>query len=116
MVDDIKNILSGMLEPVKKEEITGHAEVRQVFKITGAGKVAGCFVVDGEISRNNKVRLIRDGIVIYSGELKALKRFKDDVKEVKSGYECGMSIENYDDIKEKDIIESFKIIEEKRVL
>lgn len=116
MVDDIKNILSGMLEPVKKEEITGHAEVRQVFKITGAGKVAGCFVVDGEISRNNKVRLIRDGIVIYSGELKALKRFKDDVREVKSGYECGMSIENYDDIKEKDIIESFKIIEEKRVL
>ena len=116
IVDDIKNILSGMLEPVKKEEITGHAEVRQVFKITGAGKVAGCFVVDGEISRNNKVRLIRDGIVIYSGELKALKRFKDDVKEVKSGYECGMSIENYDDIKEKDIIESFKIIEEKRVL
>lgn len=116
IVDDIKNILSGMLEPVKKEEITGHAEVRQVFKITGVGKVAGCFVVDGEIARNNKVRLIRDGIVIYSGDLKALKRFKDDVKEVKSGYECGISIDNYDDIKEKDVIESFKITEEKRIL
>ena len=116
IVDDIKNILSGMLEPVKKEEITGHAEVRQVFKITGAGKVAGCFVVDGEITKNDKVRVIRDGIVIYSGELNALKRFKDDVKEVKAGYECGISVENYDDIKEKDIIEGFKIIEEKRSL
>ena len=116
IVDDIKNILSGMLEPVKKEEIMGHAEVRQVFKITGVGKVAGCFVLDGEISRNDKVRLIRDGIVIYSGDLKALKRFKDDVKEVKSGYECGISIDNYDDIKEKDIIEGFKITEEKRSL
>ena len=116
IVDDIKNILSGMLEPVKKEEIMGHAEVRQVFKITSVGKVAGCFVLDGEISRNDKVRLIRDGIVIYSGDLKALKRFKDDVKEVKSGYECGISIDNYDDIKEKDIIEGFKITEEKRSL
>lgn len=116
IVDDIKNILSGMLEPVKKEEIMGHAEVRQVFKITGVGKVAGCFVLDGEISRNDKVRLIRDGIVIYSGDLKALKRFKDDVKEVKSDYECGISIDNYDDIKEKDIIEGFKITEEKRSL
>ncbi len=114
IVDDIKSILSGMLEPIKKEEILGHAEVRQVFKITGVGKVAGCFVLDGEITRNNKVRLIRDGVVIYSGELKALKRFKDDVKEVKAGYECGMSIDNYEDIKEKDIIESFKITEEKR--
>lgn len=116
IVDDIKSILSGMLDPVKKEEITGHAEVRQVFKVTGSGKVAGCFVLDGEISRSNKVRLIRDGVVIYSGELKALKRFKDDVKEVKTGYECGMSIDNYDDIKEKDIIEGFKITEEKREL
>ena len=116
IVDDIKNILSGMLEPIKKEEIVGHAEIRQVFKITGTGKVAGCFVLDGEISRNNKARLIRDGIVIYSGELKALKRFKEDVKEVKSGYECGITLDNYEDIKEKDIIESFKITEEKRAL
>ncbi len=116
IVDDIKNILSGMLDAVKKEEITGHAEIRQVFKVTGSGKVAGCFVLDGEIFRGNKVRLIRDGVVIYSGELKALKRFKDDVKEVKTGYECGMSIDGYDDIKEKDIIEGFKITEEKRSL
>jgi len=116
IVDDVKNILSGMLSPIEKEEITGHAEIRQIFKITGAGKVAGCFVLDGTLSRNDKVRLIRDGIVIYSGDLKALKRFKDDVKEVKSGYECGISIDNYDDIKEKDIIEGFKIVEEKRTL
>ena len=116
IVDDIKSILSGMLDPIKKEEITGHAEIRQVFKITGAGKVAGCFMTDGEIFRNNSVRLIRDGVVIYSGELKALKRFKDDVKDVKAGYECGITIENYDDIKEKDIIEGFKVTEEKRAL
>ncbi len=116
IVDDMKNILSGMLTPIKKEEISGHAEVKNVFKITGVGKVAGCFVNDGEIKRNDKVRVIRDGVVIYTGEFKALKRFKDDVKEVKSGYECGISIENYDDIKEKDILESFNIIEEKRSL
>jgi len=116
IVDDIKSILSGMLEPVKKEEITGHAEIRQVFKITGVGKVAGSFVLDGEISRNNNARLIRDGVVIYSGELKTLKRFKDDVKEVKAGYECGIAFDNYEDIKEKDIIESFKVIEERRIL
>lgn len=116
IVDDMKNILSGMLTPIKKEEISGHAEVKNVFKITGVGKVAGCFVNDGEIKRNDKVRVIRDGVVIYTGEFKALKRFKDDVKEVKSGYECGISIENYDDIKEKDILESFNIVEEKRSL
>lgn len=116
IVDDIKSILSGMLDPIKKEEIVGHAEIRQVFKITGSGKVAGCFVLDGEIIRNIKARLIRDGVVIYSGELKALKRFKDDVKEVKTGYECGLTLDNYEDIKEKDIVESFKITEEKRAL
>lgn len=116
IVDDIKNILSGMLEPIHKEEITGHAEIKQVFKVTGAGKVAGCFVTDGEISRNSQIRLIRDGVVIYTGKLKALRRFKEDVKEVKAGYECGMSIDNYEDIKEKDVIEGFKITEEKRSL
>ncbi len=116
IVDDMKNILSGMLTPIKKEEISGHAEVKNVFKITGAGKVAGCFVIDGQINRNDKARVIRDGVVIYTGEFKALKRFKDDVKEVKNGYECGITIENYEDIKEKDIIESFKITEEKREL
>lgn len=116
IVDDMKNILSGMLTPIKKEEISGHAEVKNVFKITGAGKVAGCFVVDGQINRSDKARVIRDGVVIYTGEFKALKRFKDDVKEVKTGYECGITIENYEDIKEKDIIESFRITEAKREL
>ncbi|HSQ98079.1 MAG TPA: translation initiation factor IF-2 [Rickettsiales bacterium] len=116
IVDDMKNILSGMLTPIKKEEISGHAEVRSVFKITGAGKVAGCFVTDGELKRSDKLRIIRDGIVIYTGEFKALKRFKDDVKEVKTGYECGISVENYEDVKEKDVIESFRITEEKREL
>ncbi|GMO58216.1 MAG: hypothetical protein Ta2D_03920 [Rickettsiales bacterium] len=116
IVDDIKNILSGMLEPTIREEITGHAEVRQVFKITNVGTVAGSFVIDGELSRSNKVRLVRDGIVIYTGEISALKRFKDDVKEVKTGFECGISIENYNDLKEKDIIEGFKFVEEKREL
>lgn len=116
IVDDMKNILSGMLTPIKKEEISGHAEVRSVFKITGSGKVAGCFVIDGELKRSDKLRIIRDGIVIYTGEFKALKRFKDDVKEVKTGYECGISVENYEDIKDKDVIESFRITEEKREL
>ncbi|MDD2840531.1 MAG: translation initiation factor IF-2 [Rickettsiales bacterium] len=116
IVDDIKNILGGMLTPIKKEEISGHAEVRSVFKITGAGKVAGCFVIDGQINRNEKARVIRDGVVVYTGGFKALKRFKDDVREVKTGYECGITIENYEDIKEKDIVESFRITEEKREL
>ncbi|MDR0422982.1 MAG: translation initiation factor IF-2 [Rickettsiales bacterium] len=116
IVDDMKLILSGMLAPVIREEITGHAEIRQVFKITGAGNIAGSFVLDGEILRSNKVRLVRDGVVIYTGEIGTLKRFKDDVKEVKQGFECGISIEGYNDIKEKDLIEGFKLIEEKREL
>jgi translation initiation factor IF-2 len=116
IVDDMKLILSGMLEPTIREEITGHAEVRQVIKITNVGNVAGSFVTDGELSRNNKVRLIRDGVVIYTGEVGALKRFKDDAKEVKQGFECGISIEGYNDVKEKDVLEGFRIVEEKRSL
>jgi translation initiation factor IF-2 len=116
IVDDMKRILSGLLDPIIKEEITGHAEIRQVFKVTGVGNVAGSFVIDGELSRANKVRLVRDGIVIHTGEISALKRFKDDVKEVKTGFECGISINNYNDIKEKDVIEGFRVVEEKREL
>ena len=106
--------MKGMLEPKFKEVVLGHAEVRQVFKITGAGAVAGCYVQDGKIQRNAEVRVVRDGIVFHEGHLNTLKRFKDDVKEVATSYECGMSIENYNDIKEGDIIECFVMEEVKR--
>ena len=116
LIDDLKLLLSGMLEPSKNEEYLGQAEIRQVFKISGIGKIAGGFVTDGMIKRNARVRLLRDNVVIHDGVLKTLKRFKDDVKEVKSGFECGFSLENYDDIKEKDVIECYEIVEQKREL
>ncbi len=106
-IEEMEQAMKGMLEPKFKENILGHAEVRQVFKITGAGAVAGCYVQDGIIRRNAQVRVVRDGIVFHEGQLNSLKRFKDDVKEVASGYECGMSVENYNDIKELDVIECF---------
>jgi len=108
--------MEGMLSPEIKEEITANVEVRDVFKITKVGTVAGCMVKDGKIKRSNKIRLIRDGIVIYSGDLGSLKRFKDDVKEVSTGYECGLNIHNYNDIKVGDIIEAFEQIEIKKTL
>lgn len=116
VVDDVKMMLSGMLDPTKKEEYLGQAEIRQIFKISGSGKVAGATVIDGIIKRNAKIRLLRDNVVIYDGSLKALKRFKDDIKEVKSGFECGFSIDNFDDFKEKDVIECYEIVEHKREL
>lgn len=99
--------MKGMLEPKFKEVVLGHAEVRQVFKITGAGAVAGCYVQDGTIRRNAEVRVVRDGIVFHEGHLNTLKRFKDDVKEVAQGYECGITIEKYGDVKIGDVIEAF---------
>ncbi len=116
LVDDLKLLLSGLLSPIKNEEYLGQAEIRQIFKITNAGKVAGCFVIDGLIKRNGKARLLRDNIVIHDGSLKTLKRFKDDVKEVKSGFECGIAFENFDDIKEKDIVECYEIVEQQRTI
>ena len=116
LVDDLKLLLSGMLAPVKSEEYLGQAEIRQIFKISDAGKIAGCFVIDGLFKRNAKVRLLRDNVVIHDGILKTLKRFKEDVKEVKSGFECGMAFENYDNIKEKDTIECYNIVEQRRFL
>ena len=113
-IEEMEQAMKGMLEPKFKEVVLGHAEVRQVFKITGAGAVAGCYVQDGKIQRNAEVRVVRDGIVFHEGHLNTLKRFKDDVKEVASGYECGMSIENYNDIKEQDIIECFVMEEVKQ--
>ena len=115
-IEEITSAMEGMLSPDIKEEITANVEVREVFKITKVGTVAGCMVKEGKIKRSNKIRLIRDGIVIYSGDLGSLKRFKDDVKEVAFGYECGLNIHNYNDIKVGDIIEAFEQIEVKKTL
>ncbi|HEX7005518.1 MAG TPA: translation initiation factor IF-2, partial [Alphaproteobacteria bacterium] len=116
MADDLKALLSGMLAPTLRERFLGTAEVRQVFTITKVGKVAGCMVTQGEVRRGAKVRLLRDDVVIHEGKLTSLKRFKDEVREVKEGYECGMAFENYSDIKEGDIIECYEIEEVARTL
>ncbi|MDX9747750.1 MAG: translation initiation factor IF-2 [Paludibacter sp.] len=115
-IEEIKSAMEGMLSPEIKEEITATVEVREVFKITKVGTVAGCLVREGKIKRNNKVRIIRDGIVVYSGELESLKRFKEDVKEVGNNYECGLNIKNYNDIRVGDMIESYEEIEVKKTL
>ena len=115
-IEEVKSAMEGMLSPEIKEEITATVEVRETFHISKVGTVAGCIVKEGKIKRNSKVRLIRDGIVIYSGELGSLKRFKDDVKEVASGYECGLNITNYNDIKIGDIIEAYEEVEVKKTL
>ncbi len=115
-IEEVKAAMEGMLSPEIKEEITATAEVRETFRISKVGTIAGCMVKEGKIKRNNKIRLIRDGIVIYSGELGSLKRFKDDVKEVASGYECGLNITNYNDIKVGDLIESYEEVEIKKTL
>jgi len=115
-INEIRDAMEGMLSPEIKEEITGTAEVLNVFKISKVGTVAGCIVREGKISRSNKVRLIRDGIVVYTGDLESLKRFKDDVKEVSAGFECGLNINNFNDIKVGDIVEGFQEVEVKRKL
>ena len=114
LIDDVKDALSGLLSPELREEFIGYAEIRDVFNITKVGKVAGCMITDGIVKRGAKVRLLRDNVVIHEGTLKTLKRFKDEVKEVKSGFECGMAFENYDDIREGDMIECFEVQERKR--
>ncbi len=115
-INELKDAMEGMLEPTEKEVITGNIEVRETFKISKIGTVAGCYVTDGFVKRQNQIRLIRDGIVTYTGDIGQLKRFKDDVNEVKSGYECGLSIKGFNDIKEGDVIEGFEIQEVKRKL
>ena len=115
-IEEIKSAMEGMLSPEIKEEITATVEVREVFKITKVGTVAGCLVREGKIKRTNKVRIIRDGIVIYTGELDSLKRFKEDVKEVGTNYECGLNIKNYNDIRVGDMVESFEETEVKKTL
>jgi translation initiation factor IF-2 len=115
-IEQIKAAMEGMLAPEFEEKVVCNVEVRDVFKITRVGTVAGCYVLDGKINRNTKIRLIRDGIVVYSGDLGSLKRFKDDVKEVATGYECGLNINNFNDIKVGDIIEGYEMVEIKRKL
>lgn len=115
-INDIKDAMEGMLSPELKEEITGNAEIRETFKISKIGTIAGCMVTSGKIYRNSNIRIIRDGIVVHSGKLSTLKRFKDDVREVAKGYDCGMQIKNYNDIKEGDIIEAYQEVEVKKKL
>lgn len=115
-INDLKDAMEGMLSPELKEEITGTAEIRETFKISKIGTIAGCMVTKGKIFRSSGIRLIREGVVVYTGELTSLKRFKDDVKEVSKGYDCGLQIKNYNDIKEGDIVEAFQEVEVKKTL
>ena len=115
-INDIRDAMSGMLSPEVKEEIACTVEVRETFKISKVGTIAGCMVMDGTINRNTRVRIIRDGVVIYTGELGSLKRFKDDVREVSKGFDCGLNIKNFNDIKVGDVIEGFKEVEVQRTL
>ncbi len=115
-INEVRSAIEGMLSPTLSEEMVANVEVRQTFKVPKAGTIAGCYVTEGKITRQNKIRLIRDGIVIYEGDLSTLKRFKDDVKEVDAGYECGLAIANFNDIKVGDVIEAYKIIETKKKL
>jgi len=112
----MKKVLTGMLAPTFKENFIGYAEIREVFNITKVGKVAGCMVTQGIIKRGCKVRLLRDNVVIHEGDLSQLKRFKDDVREVREGYECGMAFENYENIQVGDVIECFEVEEVARAL
>jgi len=116
VVDDIKAALSGMLAPERKENVIGLVEIREVFRISKVGAVAGCMVLDGVVKRGAQVRLLRDNVVIYTGELDSLKRFKDDVREVKAGFECGLSLKNYSDIQKGDQLEVFEVVEVARML
>jgi len=116
VINEVKSALEGLLSPIISEEVTASLEVRDSFKVPKFGTVAGCYVLEGKIARGNKIRLIREGIVIYEGDIGSLKRFKDDVREVDSGYECGLNISNYNDIKVGDIIEAYKLIETKKTL
>ena len=113
-LEDVENALKGMLAPVYEEHNIGNAEVRQVFKVSNVGTIAGCFVLDGKVARNAGVRVIRESVVIHDGKLVSLKRFKDDAKEVSKGFECGLQIEEYNDLKEGDIIECYEKVEIKR--
>ena len=115
-IDEIRSAMEGMLSPEIREQITATLEIQEVFRITKVGTIAGCMVKEGKIKRTSKVRIIRDGIVIYTGELGSLKRFKDDAKEVVAGLDCGLNIENFNDIKTGDVVEAFETFEVKKTL
>jgi translation initiation factor IF-2 len=115
-INDLKDAMEGMLSPVMKEEVTGNVEIREVYKISKVGNIAGCMVMSGKIFRDSQIRIIRDGIVVHDGTLTALKRFKDDVREVAKGYDCGVQIKNYNDIVEGDLIEAYKEVAVKKKL
>ena len=110
-IEDVENAMKGMLAPTEVEAVLGHVEIRELFKVSGVGTIGGCYVLDGKIVRNCGVRVVRDDVVVYTGNLGSLQRMKDAVKEVNAGYECGLSIEKFNDIKIGDIIESFEIRE-----
>jgi translation initiation factor IF-2 len=115
-VDEVKAAMSGMLSPEKKESVIGQVEIRQVFRISKVGAVAGCMVLSGIVKRNASIRLLRNNVVVHTGELESLKRFKDDVREVKEGFECGLNLKNFNDIMEGDLLEVFEIQEVARTL
>jgi translation initiation factor IF-2 len=108
---EIRNALEGLLEPEIKEEVTATVEIRELFRVPKVGQIAGCYVRDGALKRGDKVRLIRDGVVIYQSTISSLKRFKDDVREVSSGFECGIKVENYEDLKQGDTLEAYQTVE-----
>ena len=110
-IEDVEMAIKGMLQPTYKEEVQGHAEVRDIIKISSIGNIAGCYVTDGTFNRNSQARILRDSVIIYEGALASLRRFKDDVKEVRQGFECGIMVENFNDIKEGDVIEAFAMVE-----
>jgi translation initiation factor IF-2 len=114
VIEDIELAMTGLLDPEFKEQVTGQAEVRDIFKVSKVGTVAGCYVTDGVIKKEALVRVIRDGVVAYEGKMSTLKRFKDDAKEVRQGFECGITIENYNDVKVGDVIEASTMVELKR--
>jgi len=115
-IEEIKSAMEGLLEPKVEKKTVCNIEVREIFKISGVGTIAGCYVLDGKMTRQTKLNLVRDGIVVYNGELASLKRFKDDVKDVNAGYECGLSVKNYNDVRAGDIIEGYEEVEVKRTL
>ena len=115
-IDEVKSALSGMLAPEKKEEITGMVEVRQLFVVSKVGTIAGCMVIDGVVKKTSRIRIIRNNVVVHDGELDSLKRFKDDAKEVKQGFECGLMMKHYNDLVEGDHLEAYEIVEVARTL
>ncbi|MFI4997468.1 MAG: EF-Tu/IF-2/RF-3 family GTPase, partial [Hyphomicrobiales bacterium] len=116
LVDDVKDAMSGLLAPTLRETMLGNAQILEIFSVSKVGKIAGCRVTDGVVQKGANVRLIRDNVVIHEGKLSTLKRFKDDVAEVRSGQECGMSFENYQDMRAGDVIECYRVEEVKRTL